>query len=273
MKKRVPPLILLCVFAFLLSACTPQKNINLSEYQEYYKKSVENSMNADIYYFQENRLNGQETKIREANVYALKDDDGNVVKSDDGSYQNHFIYATDKSDGTEYYAGASPSSSVKDKTQECCLKKVMDGENMIRTCQLMTASEFYHSEEFKPYRMESLIGELQELSFDDMDFTTDKAKFEEKLRLRSIAFAVKPEYLENYLAEHGENSLFAGSEYIEIEMAYERITQIVIYQEQEIERFQTSREAYNLKIAYYGPIIHMPSYDEQEKEQDIWRKI
>lgn len=46
--------------------------------------------------------------------------------------------------------------------------------------------------------------------------------------------------------------MFANSEYVTVKMAYNRISQVVIYEEKQKDRFSINTERYNLKIAYYG---------------------
>lgn len=261
-----------CLMVLPLSACgTPDGEVR-AEFRTAYETAVANSMKADIYYWQETSTRDGETRNREANVYALKDDEGNVLTNEDGTYRNHCIFAADRLEGTEYYAGASPSAENAGHTQNYLLerRKLEDGTTVSTRCP-MTAREFYNSDEFKSFRVDTLLAELAELSFDDMDFTGANADFDSKLYMKTMSFTVKPEYLELYQAAHGEPSMFAGSEYVVIEMAYDRISQVVIYEAKREDRFSIDTERYNLKIAYYGPIIQMPSYDAAADGEPVWK--
>lgn len=269
--KKARILVIPCLLALLLSACSSELD-NLDEYRTAYETAVANSMNADIYYWQETRTEGTESFNREANVYALRDDDGNFLYNADGSYQGHCIFAADRTAGIEYYAGLS-QSSAGGAAENYLLERHTDEDGTVTaTRQPMTAQEFYDSETFHSYRVDSLLAELTELSFDDMDFTTEDADAESKLHLKTIAFAVKPEYLQSYYEAHGEQSMFAGSKYVTIEMAYDRVTQVVIYaEEKEDDNFSVDQEVYNLRIAYYGPIIQMPSHDQTTDGELVWK--
>lgn len=273
MKKRITAIFLVLFIFSLMASCTGNKKVNIAEYETYYKKSVENSMNADVYYYQETKIDGDNAKNREANVYAEKDDEGNILKNPDGSYKNHSIFASDKSIGLDYYVGISPSVDSKKDGMEYCLKRETLNEEAVSTSKKMTAVDFYNSEEFKSFKLDNILNELRFLDFNDMDFSIEDAEFKEKLRLKSISFAVKPEYCQNYFNENGKQSIFFNSKYVKIEMSYDRVAQIIVYTEEQKEDFKIDKETYNLKIAYYGPIIKIPSYDEKNNGELVWKEI
>jgi hypothetical protein len=84
-----------------------------------------------------------------------------------------------------------------------------------------------------------------------------------------IAFKIKPKYFEDFAAqfpnaESKYDSLFAGANYVEIELILGKVSQIVCYAEDvkpTLGFIASPIEAYTLQITYLGPKIIKPSHN------------
>jgi len=144
-----------------------------------------------------------------------------------------------------------------------------------RTKEPMTAKEYYNSDAFSQYSVAEKLKCLQDLTVADMDFTADGAEISKKGHVTQLQFKVSDDYLKRYEEKYGEPSVLANSKRVLIEIAYEKISQIVLYVDEQIagSSMTVETEAYNFQIVYLGPKFNVPSYNEINSStgEPVWK--
>lgn len=128
----------------------------------------------------------------------------------------------------------------------------------------MTAEDFIETELFRKYSLASRLEELRNMPFDAFVFdksVNDSFGAVRQINLVTITFGVTSEYVENYYAETGKHSIFEGCTYAEIELTFGRVSNIYVYQEENLGGgfFNLPQEMYSLQITYLGQNISFPS--------------
>lgn len=272
MKKRILrsiSAVLLGAFILGFAGCaqpTPE------EFDELFKTAIENSFNAPFFYWKETYVNGNNSKYTSCNVLTALDNKYEPIVDENGDYSEvsiNIMKTENEKSVYELYCGKS-ASSQGGETKEMLFTKDINPEtgDSVNKVSPMTVEEYLNHKDFEPYTLEAKLKEVSGLTTADMDLTSDKCGIEKKGNVTKINFTLTDEYFERYKKENGEPSMFEGSKRVEIEMAFERISHIIVYSEEAIAgtSLTIESEPYKLFIVYLGPKFSIPSYDEKDKD-------
>lgn len=272
MKKRILrsiSAVLLGAFILGFAGCaqpTPE------EFDELFKTAIENSFNAPFFYWKETYVNGNNSKYTSCNVLTALDNKYEPIVDENGDYSEvsiNIMKTENEKSVYELYCGKS-ASSQGGETKEMLFTKDINPEtgDSVNKVSPMTVEEYLNHKDFEPYTLEAKLKEVSGLTTADMDLTSDKCGIEKKGNVTKINFTLTDEYFERYKKANGEPSMFEGSKRVEIEMAFERISHIIVYSEEAIAgtSLTIESEPYKLFIVYLGPKFSIPSYDEKDKD-------
>lgn len=277
MNKKIMCLILLIILIAMsvlsLSACSVP--LSDDEIESTYNTAVENTMKADLYYWQEYVYKDIDSTMTNVNVLASMDNKYELIKDPDGKYSELSIQVYEELNGVrmkEYLAGRSKGVGKNDPIKEYKFTSVRADEVYLRSKKPSTAYEYFYSEEFKQYTLNERLKELKTLKFEDMDFDYKGSEGYKKNHLSKLTFKVKESYLREFERDNGSKSIFEGADSVTIEMAYNRISQLVIYDKESLDKFAISKERYNFRVVYYGAKIAIPKYNEMnDKNELVWK--
>lgn len=277
MNKKIMCLILLIILIAMsvlsLSACSVP--LSDDEIESAYNTAVENTMKADLYYWQEYVYKDIDSTMTNVNVLASIDNKYELIKDPDGKYSELSIQVYEELNGVrmkEYLAGRSKGVGKNDPIKEYKFTSVRADEVYLRSKKPSTAYEYFYSEEFKQYTLNERLKELKTLKFEDMDFDYKGSEGYKKNHLSKLTFKVKESYLREFERDNGSKSIFEGADSVTIEMAYNRISQLVIYDKESLDKFAISKERYNFRVVYYGAKIAIPKYNEMnDKNELVWK--
>lgn len=277
MNKKIMCLLVLIVLMAMsvisLSACSVP--LSDDEIESAYNTAVENTMNADLYYWQEYVYKDIDSTMTNVNVLASMDNKYELIKDPDGKYSELSIQVYEELNGVrmkEYLAGRSKGVGKNDPVKEYKFTSVRADDVYLRSKKPSTAYEYFYSEEFKQYTLNERLKELKTLKFEDMDFDYKGSEGYKKNHLSKLSFKVKESYLKEFERDNGSKSIFEGADSVTIEMAYNRISQLVIYDKESLDKFAISKERYNFRVVYYGAKITIPKYNEMnDKNEFIWK--
>lgn len=274
MKKTALRVISLLLAMTLLSVgltgCTQE--LAEIEIRKAYETAVQNSLAADVYYWKETKQEGKASSYSQVNVYAGQGSDYEPLRDENGAYQEYKISVQDTSSQPKkavyHTCGLSQGSEKGDEAKNYLFTQTVSEDKIVScTKQAMTAQEYYQSEAFAPYLLSSRIAELKELTVDDMDFGISGGLAEQKVNLTSLIFQVKEEYLTRYEQAHGEKSLFDGAKKVSLEIAYDRISHMIVYTEEKLDNNMSIEvERYKFEVVYLGPKFDVPIYNKKVKE-------
>lgn len=277
MNKKIMCLLLLIVLIAMsvlsLSACSVP--LSDDEIESAYNTAVENTMKADLYYWQEYVYKDIYSTMTNVNVLASMDNKYELIKDPDGKYSELSIQVYEELNGVrmkEYLAGRSKGVGKNDPIKEYKFTSVRADEVYLRSKKPSTAYEYFYSEEFKQYTLNERLKELKTLKFEDMDFDYKGSEGYKKNHLSKLTFKVKESYLREFERDNGSKSIFEGADSVTIEMAYDRISLLVIYDKESLDKFAISKERYNFRVVYYGAKIAIPKYNEMnDKNELVWK--
>lgn len=277
MNKKIMCLLLLIVLIAMsvlsLSACSVP--LSDDEIESAYNTAVENTMKADLYYWQEYVYKDIDSTMTNVNVLASMDNKYELIKDPDGKYSELSIQVYEELNGVrmkEYLAGRSKGVGKNDPIKEYKFTSVRADAVYLRSKKPSTAYEYFYSEEFKQYTLNERLKELKTLKFEDMDFDYKGSEGYKKNHLSKLTFKVKESYLREFERDNGSKSIFEGADSVKIEMAYNRISQLVIYDKESLDKFAISKERYNFRVVYYGAKIAIPKYNEMnDKNELVWK--
>lgn len=262
-KLLVLPLLLSTVLG--LSACG--KQLESGEINTILQDALQTTAQKDIFYWKETTVNGKNSTYRQVNLFAELDDDGEAILDADGEYTNYklqIVETVNQEQTLQVFCGLSPSSNGGD-AQNVLYTETYD-ENGDAQVQIepMEVKNYIHSAAFEPYLPATLLQELYGLTAQDMDFSISDAEASTDVFVTSLIFAPTEEYLTRYRRTHGESSMFDGAKKVLIEIAYGRISAVVVYVDEAVEgsSLTVENERYKLQIVYLGPKFDMPSYDK-----------
>lgn len=275
-KKILYPLLLIVLMAITvlsLSACSVP--LSDDEIESAYNTAVENTMKADLYYWQEYVYKDIDSTMTNVNVLASMDNKYELIKDPDGKYSELSIQVYEELNGVrmkEYLAGRSKGVGKNDPITEYKFTSTRVDDTYVKTKTPYTAYEYFYSEEFKQYTLNERLKELKTLKFKDMDFDFKGSEGYKKNHLSKLTFKVKESYLREYERDNGSKSIFEGADSVTIEMAYDRISQLIIYDKESLDKFAISKERYNFRVVYYGAKITIPKYNEMnDKNELVWK--
>lgn len=233
--------------------------------------------NAHIFYWKESISTPREGSITNlvetttVNVLCTIDKHYDFVKNGDGEYDYDDLKArvTKSYDGNQVYELLC--GEAEDGNQYLATRGALDKKTALTgqdkySFSNQTAKDYVQSEAFKPYTLEEKIKELQGLKRKDLLIEEyENGKVEKKGNVTTITCRVSDDYLNNYKQASGVDSVLKGK-YVTIEMAYERVSAIIVYQNDPNASgsnmsgiLALEYESYKLEIVYTGPKFTVPN--------------
>lgn len=242
--------------------------------------ALKNSLASDLFYWKETDNRTADTIYKQVNVLSDIDEKEYVPLVDEnGEYTTLRIQVIEKKNDKETFqsiCGHSSGINAQDEIKDYLFETVTAEDGTVtRTKEPMTAKEYYNSDAFSQYSVAEKLKCLQDLTVADMDFTADGAEISKKGHVTQLQFKVSDDYLKRYEEKYGEPSVLANSKRVLIEIAYEKISQIVLYVDEQIagSSMTVETEAYNFQIVYLGPKFNVPSYNEINSStgEPVWK--
>lgn len=292
MKKYLSILLVLVLIVAMACSFTGCKSLTDIDIEEALALAIKNSSDEklDLFQWKETSIKGQDTKIKTVNAVTTINDYASEIEpkyDENGEYLDYRISVDDGFKGERYYVGKSKSVDKKNKEiKELLFRQEYDEAakkwKPTGTMKPMTARQFLESEEFSENRIANKIAELNEIKVSDMDFNVNEGEKSKKINLITLKFGLNDEYFARYREKYGKESMFLNSGSVEIEIAYNRISHIYIYENEIVgelfgKETVVSKEVYKFDLIYLGPKFTVPSYDEKIEidkiKQDKWQLI
>lgn len=262
-KKIISAFLAVTFIALMFGGCG--NDISDNEIKKIYNDAVKSTLEQDVYFLKETVNSKDFVKFTQVNVLASIDKKYNIEKNEDGTYKDLRIEAFEQIYG-------------KETVRNICGPSGENGENYLftsipqekgdpqRSKKQIAAKDYYNSDEFDKYRIETFVDELNYFTFDDMDFSGEKAEAGTKGNVTTLIFSPKKDYIERYEKETGKKSIFEDCERVSLEITYGRISHIITYKSEAVEdsKFKVEVENYKLMIVYYGPKISIPDYNHKD---------
>lgn len=259
----------------MFSACSAP---SVEDVKAQYEKALENSLSSQIFYWKETTLDAQNNvTYKSVNLLPTVDKALYPIVDENGYYPNRTLQIKETYNSKSTYeaiCGKSKPSSGDEK-DFLFVKKDFDdnGENPSQYKKAVSVDEYIKSDEFKQYTLDTKLAELKELTVDDMDFTAPDCEIKQRGKTTTLVFKVKDEYLARYKEKYGKASIFENSRRVSIEIAIEKISHIIVYQNDpsitdEKRSAAFEKEAYKLFVVYMGPKISVPAYDEKDSKDN-----
>lgn len=279
-KKAIGLLVCAVMITTAFSGCSTSLTEN--EIDTALSTAIENSLGSDLYYWKETDNRTETSLYKQVNVLSDIDSKEYVPLVDEnGEYTTLRIQAIERENGVDTYqsiCGESQGTNEGGEPRNYLFETVTNEDSStIQTKTPMTAKEYFNSEQFQKYSVRAKIECLDGLTVDDMDFSVDGSKISEKGHVIQLQFKVKDEFLNRYEEQHGTPSLFAGFKRVLIKIAYEKISQIVVYVDETMAgtSMTVETEAYNFHIVYLGPTFTVLSYNEIDSStgEPVWKDV
>ncbi len=276
MKKLVKVTLIISLLAVILSTSllVGCQSLNNDEAYEALQNAIHNTLiddNAHIFYWKESvstpRANSitNLVELTTVNVLCNIDKHYNFVKDGDGEYDYDDLKArvTKSYDGKqvyELYCGYAENGNSYLATRGSMTSTTPLTNSDKYNHSSLTAEEYVQSDAFKPYTLAEKLKELKGLKKEDLIIDSTEKKGE----VTTITCKLSEDYLTSYENTNGQKSVLDGK-YVTIEMAYERISAIIVYQhDPNAGESNTSGilaleyESYKLEIVYTGPKFTVP---------------
>ena len=262
----------------LFSGCST--SLTTEEIEMSLDTALKNSLASDLFYWKETDNRTADTIYKQVNVLSDIDEKEYVPLVDEnGEYTTLRIQVIEKKNDKETFqsiCGHSSGINAQDEIKDYLFETVTAEDGTVtRTKEPMTAKEYYNSDAFSQYSVAEKLKCLQDQTVADMDFTADGAEISKKGHVTQLQFKVSDDYLKRYEEKYGEPSVLANSKRVLIEIAYEKISQIVLYVDEQIagSSMTVETEAYNFQIVYLGPKFNVPSYNEINSStgEPVWK--
>ena len=281
MKKSVKYILTISLFAVILSTMLLSGCQSLSGDEGYdlMQQAIANTLsndNAHIFYWKESIATPRATSITNlvetttANVLCTIDRDYNFVKDGSGEYDYDDLKArvTKTYDGKsvyELYCGyAENENSYLAYLGDLNGTTPLNANVEYNFVEGQTAEDYVQSEAFKPYTLAEKLKELKSLKREDLLIEEyENGKVERKGEVTTITCKLSEDYLREYENANGRKSLLDGK-YVTIEMAYERISAIIVYQNDPGATGDNNGilaleyESYKFEVVYTGPKFTVP---------------
>lgn len=276
--QKVTALVLGCAMLIAsLAGCS--SSLSTSEIEDAYQTALQNSLSANLFYWKETDNRGKVQLYKQVNVLSDMDDRYEPVVDANGDYPTLHIQVIEKEGGTETFqsiCGISSGTGKSDEQKSYLFQTVTNADkSKIQTKTPMTAKEYYQSEAFRPYSVAQKLRWLDGMTVQDMDFSQKGCEITKKGNVVQLQFVLKEDFFNRYEAAHGEPSIFVGAKRIMIEIAYEKISQIVIYVDEQMSgsSLTSETEAYKFQIVYTGPKFSIPVYNEVQSStgEPVWK--
>ena len=243
------------------------------------QKAIDNTLhdnNTHIFYWKESKSTPRPNSITNlvetttVNVLCTIDRDYNFVKESNAEYDYEGLKArvTKSYDGKQVYelfcGEAENGNSYLATRGDINGQKALTANDSYSFTN-MTAEEYVQSEAFKQYTLAEVLKELKGLKREDLLVEEyENGGVEKKGNVTTITCKLSEDYLKAYENANGQKSVLDGK-YVTIEMAYERISAIIVYQnDPNAGESNTSGilaleyESYKLEIVYTGPKFNIP---------------
>lgn len=271
-NKRIFSALLCFVLLFIeilsFSGCS-LNDYSVNELRTDYPKTIDNSLNEELYYWKETVNTSEYTSWRTCNVYAEIDKKYEIIRDEDGECANMKVEVFDEYNKKSVYKALCGKSSGENGEISYLFENDFDesGKAVNFRKTEITPQEYVAGDSFNgKYSLSEMLSEFKYLSVDDMNFDIDNATMEKRGKTIKFAFSVTDEYCERYKTVFGKLSIFEGSKYAVVEFAYDRFASVVVYAEEKLGgSIAADKEIYKLETVYYGPIVNIPSYDN-----DTW---
>ena len=280
MKKSVKYLLTISLFiviiaTLLLSGC---QALTADEGYDLMQKAIAETLsndNAHIFYWKESVATPRENSITNlvetttANVLCTIDRDYNFVKDGDGEYDYDDLKAriTKTYDGKsvyEQYCGYAENGNSYLATRGSLDGTTALTANDAYSFENKMAEDYVISDAFKPYTLAEKLKELRTLKREDLVIDEyENGKVEKKGNVVTITCKISEDYLRAYEEANGVKSVLEGK-YVTIEIAYERISAIIVYQNDPAATGDNSGllaleyESYKFEVVYTGPKFTVP---------------
>ncbi|MDR3263534.1 MAG: hypothetical protein LBT30_04410 [Clostridiales bacterium] len=149
-----------------------------------------------------------------------------------------------------------------------------------------TLQDYYHNDIEPVYGLNVVLAELKDIAFDDLECDFKEAKSTTNKTVTNFTFKLKQSdtaigyigYLDRYAAANGgssDGSVFAGADYISIELVHGKVAQIMcyVYDFKPINilwwQIKSPSEPYTLNITYLGPKINKPYHNDSEWYKNV----
>lgn len=297
MKKRIAlctlMVLVISLFTGLLSGCL-YRSITKEEAFIIFEKGIDAAMAAEFYFYEEldsrhkyvaNENGDNVVILRKVNLIGdvdkdghnepVKDDNGMFIEYEASVYEQIRYYSgktTKETNENEYWVGNSVSAKNKKLSSNYILHKtysqVGNGEAVTDYIRQKSSTEdFVASDIMKNVSLKSKIFDLSLLTFADMDFDIPQHELFEKLKLVSMKFKVKDEFLTKYKETYGRESILKG-DVVHIEITYGKFQNMIV--SNCLGAPSDLDEMYKFSNVYRGPFIDVPSYDEIIKGVERW---
>lgn len=247
-----------------------------TDVQAVLETALQNSLAADLYYWKETDNRTDTTQYTLVNV--LSDIDNKTYTpyvDENGDYTTLRIQVQKQLGGkTVYEAYCGDSTGADGVTKAYLFENTRDEAGKeIRSKTPMTAAAYQESDAFSPYTLQQKLQCLSGLTAADMDFSADGCEIDSRGHIVQMQFCVRDSYLQRYRETYGEPSLLEGAKRVFIEVAYDKIAQIVLYVDEPVAgtSMQMETESYNFQLVYLGPKFSVPAYDETNADKSpLW---
>lgn len=192
MTKKIISAVLAVTFImsaiFMLGGCTNRLEDN--EIEKIYNNALKATLEQDVYFLKETINYKDAVKYTQVNVRASIDKKYNIERNEDGSYKDYRIEAFEQLNGKETVRKVCGISGGDSKS--FLFTTTYDSkDNAALSKKEMTSKDYYNSEEFAKYRIETFFDELNYLKFSDMDFNIEKSEAKTSGEVTSLIFAPK----------------------------------------------------------------------------------
>ncbi len=282
MKKSAKLLLTILLLGVILttSLLVGCQSLSGDEGYEFLQKAIDNTLhddNAHIFYWKESITTPRANSITNlvetttVNVLCTIDKDYNFVKDSADEYDYNDLKAciTKSYDGKqvyELYCGYAENGNSLQAVRGALDKQtaLTNDDKYVFTNRL--AEEYVLSNDFKPYTLAEKLKELSNLKREDLLIEEyENGKVEKKGNVVTIYCKLSENYLRAYEEANGVKSILEGK-YITIEIAYDRVSAIIVYQHDPKAGESNSQgllaleyDSYKLEIVYTGPKFTVPS--------------
>lgn len=254
MVKKIISAVLAFTLVFssiiMLGGCAGSLENN--EIEKIYNNAVKSTLEQDVYFLKETVNKKDSVKYTQVNVLASIDSRYEIERNEDGSYKDLRIEAFEKLNDKETVRNVCGVSG-EDNKNFLFTTVPQEKNDPVKSKKEISPKDYYNSEDFKKYRIETFVDELRYLKVSDMDFNVEKGEAGTKGNVTVLVFKPTEDYFARYEQETGKKSLFNGCKRVMLEISYGKISQIVVYREDRIEgsSLTVEVEGYKLMLVYY----------------------
>lgn len=266
LKRTISVICLTAIVAVTIFAFVGCSQLSVDEGYETLRDALSNTLhedNAHIFYWKESISTpraGLSNNVvsRKVNVLCDIDDDYDFIKnsSEEYDYSGLKVMVTESENDTvnkEIYCGYADDGKTYLSEWDSSMG-TNGSQKKYKVTAGVTAKEYVLSDAFKPYTLDTILTELKGIAKEDLVFDgVSNSGVQKKGHVVTITCKMSDEYLARYEATNGKKSLLDGK-YVTFEVCYDRISSIIVYQQEEGGGlFTLEYESYKLEIVYMGP--------------------